>query len=82
MCESDEWMWLTWWAYIAVIAVNIPGAIFLGVPMYYTWGITLSLQIVSLTPIMKTYMPSCLSYYLRTLMISFGQFNAIQEMLS
>ena len=39
-----EWWWdMAIYAYLAVIAVNIPAAILFQVPMYYSWGLTVSL---------------------------------------
>ena len=42
-CDMEDWMYVAFWAYVAVVLVNIPAAIFLRVPMYYAWGLTLSL---------------------------------------
>ena len=47
--------------------------------MYYSWGLTLSLQIVSLTPIMKTYLPSCLTYFLKDFCISLLHHSWIRD---
>lgn len=69
-CDVEYWMYLAFWAYVGVVLINIPAAILFRVPMYYSWGLTLSLQIVSLSPIMKTYLPSCLTFFFKDLMIS------------
>lgn len=38
------WWWnFAWWAYVILVAVNIPAAILFKVPMYYAWGLTASL---------------------------------------
>jgi hypothetical protein len=76
-CGVEWWMYLAWWFYIGVVLINIPAAIFFRVPMYYAWGLTLSLQVVSLTPIMKTYLPSCLTFFLKDFMISHAQYSTI-----
>lgn len=77
-CEMEWWWQAGWWSYIVLIVANIPAAILLRVPMYYTWGLTCSLQIVSMTPMLKSYLPSCLSFYLRDLMISIVHHPTIQ----
>lgn len=72
-CEVEWWWELAYWSYIWLVLINIPAAIFLRVPMYYSWGLTLSLQIVALAPIMRSYLPSCLTFFLRDLMITHGR---------
>ena len=42
-CEMDEWMRIALWGYVAILFINIPAAIMFRVPMYYTWGLTVSL---------------------------------------
>jgi hypothetical protein len=79
MCGMDTWINIALWAYLGVLALNIPAAILFRVPMYYTWGLTVSLQIVSLTPIMRSYLPSCLTNFLKYMMISFAQYSSIQD---
>lgn len=72
MCGMDTWINIAFYAYLAILAVNVPAAVLFSVPMYYTWGLTVSLQIVSLTPIMRSYLPSCLTNFLKYMMISFA----------
>ena len=43
MCEADDWFKIAYYAFLAVIALNIPAAILFGVPMYYSWGLVLSI---------------------------------------
>jgi len=47
--------------------------------MYYSWGLTCSLQIVSLTPILKSYLPSCLTFFLRDFQITLVKHNMVQH---
>jgi len=47
--------------------------------MYYSWGLTLSLQVVALAPIMRSYLPSCLTFFLRDLMISHGRMYWVRD---
>lgn len=81
-CEVWDWWQLAYYSYIWLAAANIPAAILLRVPMYYTWGLTLSLQVVSLTPIMRSYLPSCLTFFLKDLMISHATHSEIFDRLS
>ena len=76
-CDVDEWMYVAFWGYIGVVLINIPASIFLRVPMYYSWGLTFSIQVIALTPIMKSYLPSCLTFFLKDLMISHAQYSTI-----
>jgi hypothetical protein len=42
-CDVEWWWELAWESYVWLVLMNIPAAIFLRVPMYYSWGLTLSL---------------------------------------
>jgi len=80
-CEMEDWWWLAWWSYVGLVAANIPAAILFRVPMYYAWGLTSSLQVVALAPILKSYLPSCLTYFLKDFMISHATHDKIFEWL-
>ena len=64
MCGMDKVTEAAFWSLVALILLNA-FLWFFGVSLMYSWTLFLALQIVTTIPLMKNYIPSCVTRYIK-----------------